>query len=366
MKYEYLPEKLPSIKYSTYKVFPVDVSTDNVKLDGRYIYYAEDYIKGMKNITVVNVKGGVLIGGMVIGGKEEKADYENPDLTLTVKFNNIEILDKKEIASSAINPNTNQEGKLYSFKLKFKYTYQLIVQDPKNKIILLDTIVETPKTTIFPNDYKFDQFGNKVGHPGYFVKSELDLAYNQASPTLYAESKKILAKNCMDEVKVIVNSRYGYNSADLKIDYYWVKSKNKLFDICDSTIDYMRAIVDTMSTNERRNAHINWHCVSAKKNARQLIRIWEMMLNDSRYLAEFKDPKDLEEYTAKMKRNLVLAYLFNDDFTNAKKYFKEIENKVKVFAGEKVSIDPTLVTLQVLVEREEKFYPIHKDYFGFK
>ena len=97
MKYEYLPEKLPSIKYSTYKVFPVDVSTDNVKLDGRYIYYAEDYIKGMKNITVVNVKGGVLIGGMVIGGKEEKADYENPDLTLTVKFNNIEILDKKKL-----------------------------------------------------------------------------------------------------------------------------------------------------------------------------------------------------------------------------------------------------------------------------
>lgn len=366
MKYEYLPEKLPDYKYATYKVLPIDASTDNVKLDGRYIYYAEDYIKGMKNITTVNVKGGVLIGGFVIGGKEEKADYDHPDLNIIIKFNNIEILEKKEIISNSFNPATNAEGKLYNFKLKFKFGYQLIVQDPKNKITLLDTTVETPKTTVFPNDYKFDQFGNKVGHPGYFVKADLDLDYNQAAPNLYANSKKILAKNCMDEVKIIVNTRYGYNTADLKIDYYWVKSKNKLFDICDSTIEYMRGIVDTMNTNERKNAHINWHCLSAKRNARQLIRIWEMMLNDNRYTSEFKDPIELEEYSAKMKRNLALAYLFNDDFTNANRYFKEIENKVKLFSGKNANIDPTMVTLQVLIEREEKFYSYHKDYFGFK
>lgn len=34
MKYEYLPEKVPVIKYHTYKIMPVNEATDNVPLVG--------------------------------------------------------------------------------------------------------------------------------------------------------------------------------------------------------------------------------------------------------------------------------------------------------------------------------------------
>lgn len=96
MRYEYLPEKVPASKQDeTRKVFPVNAATDNVPLDGRFIFYAEDYIKGLKNITVPEVKGGILVGGIVVGGTKEKQQVTESDLSITVKFNNIEILEKK-------------------------------------------------------------------------------------------------------------------------------------------------------------------------------------------------------------------------------------------------------------------------------
>lgn len=367
MRYEYLPEKVPAIKYETYKVFPVNAATDNVPLDGRFIFYAEDYIKGLKNITVPEVKGGILVGGIVVGGTKEKQQVTESDLSITVKFNNIEILEKKDIAGNETNPTTNAVQKIYSFSLCFKFPYQLIVQDLKNKTILIDTIVSSPKYTKFPGDYKYNAYGDKVPHKGYFVKSDLDLDYNQNSANLYTLSKKTLAKNCMDEVKSIVNSKYGYNSESIPVHFYWVKSKNKLFDVCDSTTDLMRSIVDTVELHEKYNKHINWHCPSVKSNAQKLIRIWESMLNDPKYTGEFSDPKDLLEYTTKIKRNLMLAYMFNDNFAEANKYANEVKSNMKVFTGNSYApAEPSFVLLKTVLDREEKLFPAHKDFFGFK
>ncbi|MBN8694082.1 MAG: hypothetical protein J0L69_12880 [Bacteroidetes bacterium] len=368
MQYEYLPTVLPDSKYNTYKIFPESHATDGVPLDGKYMYVAEQYIGGLKNITKPEVKGGILIGGMVVGGKEVKTTpgEETQDLTINVSFGNIEIVDKVDYNSATTNPQTNATENLFASKIRFKFEYSIKVTDQKQNKVIFDTIINEPKLTVYPQDFKYNAYGDKAGARGFASKPELDLDYNQNSKNLYALAKKTLVKNCMDQMAMIVTSRYGYKSAPLSIHYYWVKSKNKIFDACDTTVDLMRAIVDTMETNIKYNRHLNWHCTSAKSNALKLIRIWEAMLNDSKYHTEFKDEKDLNEFKAKMRRNLVLAYLFNDDFEKAMNYYSIIEKETKYFTGNNYATDEPMKILKKLVEREALNYNKHKVFFGFQ
>lgn len=366
MQYEQLPSVLPESKYETYKIFPASHATDNVPLDGKYMYVAEQYISGLQNTTLPQVKGGILVGGMVVGGKEVKPSEQNQDLTITVSFGNIEIIDKVDFNGGFTNPQTNAIENLFASKIRFKFNYSITVTDHKRNKVIFDTTINEPKLTVYPNDFKYNAYGDKAGAKGFPSKPELDLDYNQNAKNLYALAKKTLVKNCMDEMAMIVTARLGYKAAPFSIHYYWVKSKNKLFDVCDSTVDYMRAIVDTMESNVKYNKHLNWHCASAKQNARKLIRIWESMLNNETYLSEFKDEKDLNEYKAKMRRNLVLAYLFNDEFDKAKEYYSIIEKETKYFTGSNYATDEPMKLLKKLIETEAINYNKHKDFFGFK
>ncbi len=365
-RYEFMPKEVLPAEYKSYKVDVYSNATDGVPLNSRHVYIAEEYIKGLKNVSVPYSKSGIMIGGFVIGKDKntEKTDVLS-DLQVSVVFNNIEMLDKKEFLNKTTNTQTNQVETYYTYKLFFKFSYYIKVRDIKTNKYILDTLIDTPKTTLFPNDYRYDAFGNKIAFPGCNNKPDLDLDYNKNANTLYLNSKDALVQTCMNETKSVLKSLYSYYWDNVMITTYRVKSKSPLFDVCDTVSEIISTICDSTSFNTKNERHLNWHTFFIKTKAKKLTAIWQTMLTDEKYTAEFKNQNDKTEFIDRMKRNLILGYLMSDEFDLALKYFQEIEPNMRVSEFDNMN-DANIKRLISITYREKQLYVKHKEIFNFK
>lgn len=364
-KYEVLPTRPLAPTYKTYKVDAASDATDGVGLNGKFIYLGEEYIKGLQNSTITYVKSGVMIGGAVIGKEPEKPKEIPASLQISVVFKNIEMMDKKEFVNKPTNPATNVIESYLTYKLSFRFSYTIKVKDVATNQYLLDTIIDTPKSTLFPCDYRFDAYGNKQYAPGYVNKPDLDADYNRNGKDLYANSKMILAKVCMDEGKEILKQIFGYDWKSYTLAFSRVKSKSPIFDICDTTSILMDNILDSISYHTKKQKHINWHTASIKQQSQKLGLILEDMISNEKYLNEFKEPKAKEEYVNKTKRNLIAVYLFQDNFDKALQMYFTVEPATVVHSFGQNLPDENMKPLFLLVDRERKLYDKHKPVFNF-
>lgn len=364
-KYELLPYKPLPINYKTYKVTATNEATDGVPLNSKFVYIGEEYIKGLQNTSITFVKSGVMIGGAVIGKEPEQPKDIPSHLLITFSFKNIEMLEKREFMNKPTNPQTNVIENFLTYRLTFKFGYQLKVYDNQTQRYLLDTLIETPKTTLFPSDYRYDAYGNKQYAPGYTNKPDLDADYNRNGKDLYANSKMILTKVCMDEGKEILKQQFGFDWKSYTLAVSRVKSKSPVFDICDTTSNIMDNILDSVSFNSKKSKHLNWHTVSIKQQALKLSGIWEDMITNPKYLNEFKEPKEKEEFINKTKRNLIAVYLFQDNFDKALQIYQEVEPTTVIHSFGQNLPDENMKPLFLLIDRERKLYDKHKQAFNF-
>ena len=364
-KYEVLPTRPLASTYKTYKVDATSDATDGVALNGKFIYLGEEYITGLQNSTITYVKSGVMIGGAVIGKEPEKAKEIPASLQISIVFKNIEMMDKKEFVNKPTNPATNVIENYLTYKLSFRFSYAIKVKDVATNQYLLDTIIDTPKSTLFPCDYRFDAHGNKIYAPGYLNKPDLDADYNRNGKDIYVNSKMILAQQCMNETKLILKSLYGYDWQSQIIAVSRVKSKSPTFNICDTVSDLMDHILDSVSYHTKKEKHLNWHTTNIKVQAQKVAAIWEDMLINEKYLNEFKDPKDKQEFINKTKRNLIVAYLFQDNFDKAVTLYYEVEPSTIIKSFGQNLPDDNMRTLWALIQREKKLFNTHKQTFNF-
>ncbi len=366
-KYEILPQRPLPNTYKTYKVSIGNESTDGIPVNSKLIRLDDKYIKGLKNSTILTEQNGIIVGGSIveINKSAEKSANLPTALEITVAFKNIELIDKKEDTKKANNPQTHVEESYFNYKLFLKFSYSIKVKDVEKNKYLLDTLIETQKNTLFPSDYRYDTFGNKVNYLGDNNKPELDIDYNKNSKDLYANSKTILAPKCMNEAKEILTALFGY---DEQLKYFTisrVKSKNPIFDVCDSALNIFNNVLDSISYNTKKEKHLNWHTAGIHVQANQVATIWENMITNEKILNEFKDPKDKEEYINKTKQNLIVAYLLEDEFETSSKLFYEVEPSTQLTMMGKTFPDDNMKMIINLLQREQILYKTHKPVFNF-
>lgn len=365
-KYEVLPFFPLSAAYKNYTIEAFSAATDGVPLSSKFIYLKEKYIDGLENITNVTTSSGIMVGGKIIGkANEDTRTNTNSDLSITVKILNLEVQDKKEYINNTTNFQTNQIQDYYDYKFTFKFPYQLIVRDLIQNKTLLDTTINSPKTTLFPADYRYNSFGDKIEYNGDANKVDLDLDYAQNANTIYSLSKQVLAKTIMNEVKSVLSVFYGYRQSQQNFMFYRIKSKNKIFDVSDTILDNMKIIIDSVDYNCKKNKHLNWHSSNIKAISGKSLILVEKMIENPMCLNEYKTDTEKEEFILKMKRNLIILYLFNDNLTKAQKLLLEIEPRTRINMLGSSSQDETITNLKNLLTREIKLYDNHKVFFGF-
>ncbi|MBN8702992.1 MAG: hypothetical protein J0M08_08000 [Bacteroidetes bacterium] len=367
-RYEILPPVVLPKNYTTYKVETINESSDGIPLNPKFIYVKEEYLTGLKNTTMVAFKTGVIAGGSIISKTNEQKVEDNTtaSLQISILFNNLEIVDKKDFSNQAINPQTATTQGYFTYKLFFKFPYRIRIKDVDANKYILDTLINTQKSTLFPCDYRYDGYGNKTNFPGYTNKPDLDIDYNKNGKDLYANSKMILAQTCMNEVKEILKNKYGYDWRLQTVHISRVKSKSPKFDVCDTISGIMDKLFDSISYNTKNEKHLNWHTVFVKNEINKVAPIWEKMISSNYYLEEFKDPLVRDEFIYKTKRNLIVAYLFQDDFEKALKLYYEVEplTAVKFLGG--TTPDEHMKTLLEVILREKSMYSLHKKAYSYQ
>jgi hypothetical protein len=90
------------------------------------------------------------------------------------------------------------------------------------------------------------------------------------------------------------------------------------------------------------------------------------MLNDEKYLSQFKEADDINVYKHGLKVNLAMVNLMLDDFTTSQNYL----NEVKLLKTELNSDFPNYAnyinTLSLLLDKEKSQYKKHELIYNFK
>lgn len=89
------------------------------------------------------------------------------------------------------------------------------------------------------------------------------------------------------------------------------------------------------------------------------------MITDSKYLNEFKDPRDKAEFINKTKRSLIAVYLFQDNFDKALAMYNEVEPTTHINVMGQSMPDDNMKPLLLLIDRDRKLYDKHKQAFNF-
>ena len=368
-KYEYMPVyNLPS-EYKNYRVVFENASTDGAPLDKRKLYYAEKYVPGFLNLTTVYSQSGFFNSATNLYVNPE-LNASNPDvnsdLELVFIFNNMELLDKAESFYVPANTTTGAVPSYYNYKLTFKFPYHIKLFDRRKNQVVFDTLIDTQKTTLFPADYRYDALGNKVAFPGHANKPELDMDYSKNTRDLYFKSKSSLMADCMNESKAVLKKCMIYHWDKFAMRITFVKTKNPVFDICDTASITLEKICDSVSFNAKKDKHLNWHTKTIRASAKKLENVWREMLSDEKYINELKNNSDKNEYIQGIKRNIVIALLLQDEFQKATDLLTEIlpNLKSKSYAGD--YYDDELKALASLIKREQTLYNKHKLIYNFE
>jgi hypothetical protein len=361
-KYEKLPFIPLSQNQKTYRVTYSNESTDGTMLDPKKLYYKEYFLPDLKNLTQVNVSGGNLAG-------YSKIESSNPniesDLEINIVYYNIEMIDKQLNQSMPGSAPTGTEPNYLNYKLTFKFPYRIKVKDIKTNTSLIDTLIDQQQSTLFPSEYRYDNLGNSIPFPGHLNKADLDLDYNQNGKNLYFYSKSVLMSKYLNQTKSILKNNFCYDWETFAWLHSRVKSKNVLFDICDTSSQILDMICDSINFNTKKNNHLNWHTNFIKNKAEKLTSIYQEMITNVAFANEFTSTNDKEYFLFKMRKNLVISLMLQEEYEKAAKLNLELIKLAKEKQKNLGYSDQDVYTIYALIKREEFIYNKFKNKYNF-
>ncbi|MES2838133.1 MAG: hypothetical protein V4667_11455 [Bacteroidota bacterium] len=366
MKYQFLPEKPLPKEYKTYQYSVGTNATDAVPLSTTYVEFSKPVISGYKNVTPNKSKDGFITGGKIITLDRNNKEVSS-DVTVNVLFGNIELTSKDDKSNKTAGTQPGTEVMSHYSTLGFNFSYTIQVVDNIKGVVLLDTVVNTPRKMDYPQDYSYDKLKGKVPAPTYTSKPALDLSYRRFEPNLYQNTKEILVIECMNEVAAIATHLFGYKNGTFEFAVVSkVKSKNPVFLTIEKASDDIEIIIDSVKTNYKADKNLNWHTKEIYEMADKCVKVWESCITDSNILNEFKDSKDRQEFINLIKRNLIVGYLFTNRFDEAKKLVVEIKPFFNKSVFGQVLEDGYITKASYLVDREARTYKVHKEFFNFQ
>ncbi len=377
--YEMLPYHLLPDNYKTYKVAIISSATDGIPFDkgkvmpsGRFIPSSkfENIVKS-KEIDPVNGFFGAKDADRVFNPKYEFVNTEGAsDLQIIIDYKDIELLSKENHFTAANNlvPQPNLPATCFNYKLIFKFPYNIKIIDKRKNLIICDTNIENKKTLLYPSQYFYttNQYGQTVslkpnGDPN---PGELKLDYESNSAGLYNKCKTLFAESSSGDQIEFLKQFFLYSKEDVTFFYTRVKTKNPVFDICDTVSNLVNQITDSISFNSKKDKHLNWHTTSIKKLVKKVDNIWTDMLTNQKYLSEITDPEDLAKFKHGLKLNLVMTNIMLDNYKAADSFLKEVKSTNSLLVRD-IYYNKYIDKISYLLMREWMVYEKHKAIYSF-
>jgi hypothetical protein len=380
-KYEVFPTYSTTNDYKTYKVAVISSASDGIPLDKNKINCAGKYIPSNKYTNIVKLEEIDPVNGF-FGAKNAdrvfnpKYKYINTeaasDLEIIIDYKNIEMINKENYFTATNNsvPQPNVPATCFNYKLTFKLPYTIKIIDKRKNLIICDTTIVNTKFLLYPASYSFvkNEYGGEVQQKpnGDINPIELKLNYEKTSASINQKSKSLLMTPSFFEQEYFLKQFLLFSQTNYTFNYMTVKTKNPLFDICDTASNLVNQITDSISFNCKNEKHVNWHTTNIKNLASKLNTLWLNMLNDEKYLSQFKEADDINVYKHGLKVNLAMVNLMLDDFTTSQNYL----NEVKLLKTELNSDFPNYAnyinTLSLLLDKEKSQYKKHELIYNFK
>jgi hypothetical protein len=369
-KYESLPVyELPET-YKTYKVTILNNATDGVPLDPNknsriYQYLATSKLDNITKAGSLYVEQG--LEGNPSTGFNGKPD-EISDIELVFTYGDIEFIDKSDLFTKVIGKN-EQAGTYvnsFNYKLTFKFPYHIKIVDRKKKTIVCDTLIDNLRTMLYPEDYYIDAFGKKLKPYGALTIDELKLDYTKNTADILTKSKSALQSISTAEQREFSTLYLFNNVLDHSFRYIRIKTKDPIFDICDTASNLVKIITEAIDLNAKNQKHLNWHTIEIKNNVEKLNVIWSSMLTDNKYLSQITEADDLAEYKHGLKFNLISVNLMLDNFAKAQELFDEVKSTKTYLNKRFLQHDDYMKEIGELLRREKTFFTKHKTLYNFK
>ncbi len=380
-KYEVLPTYTTPNDYKTYKVAVISSASDGIPLDQHKINCAGKFIPSNKYNNIVKQEEVDPVNGF-FGAKDAdrvfnpKYKYSNTegtsDLEIIIDYKNIEMINKENYFTAANNlvPQPNLPATCFNYKLTFKFPYTIKIIDKRKNLIICDTTIVTTKSLLYPASYSYvkNEYGSEVQQKpnGDINPIELKLNYDKNSSSINKQSKSLLISPSYLEQEDFLKKFFLFSQTNYTFNYIRVKTKNPLFDICDTASNLVDRITDSVSFNCKNEKHLNWHTTNIKSLALKLNTIWLSMLNSEKYLSQFKEADDINAYKHGLKLNLAIVNLILDDFLISQNYLNEVKTLKTELNSSFPNYTNYINALSLLLEREKYLYNNHKLIYNFK
>ncbi len=365
-KYESLPVyELPE-SYKTYKFTILNTATDGIPLDNSKMLHNQTYLLNSKldNIT----KRGNKFIEQGIDEKTSNEISEVSDIELVFTYNDIEVIDKSDLFTKVQGKN-EQTGTFvnsFNYKLLFKFPYRIKIIDRKKKIIVCDTLIDNVKELLYPEDYYLDGLGKKIKPYGALSIEELKLDYEKNGANVLNKSKSALQSKLVAEQQEFSTLYLLNNTKEYSYRYIRIKTKDPIFDICDTASNLVKIITEAIDLNTKNQKHLNWHTTEIKKYVEKLNVIWSDMLTNNKYLSQIKEADDLEEYKHGLKFNLITINLWLDNFVKAQELYDEVKSTKTYLNTRFLNHDDYMKQLGEFLRREKAVFIKNKIIYNFK
>lgn len=380
-KYEVLPTCSNPNDFKTYKVAVISSASDGIPLDKEKINCAGKFIPSNKYSNIVKLEEIDPVNGF-FGAKDAdrvfnpKFKYTNTegasDLEIIIDYKNIELINKENhfMAANNLVPQPNLPATCFNYKLTFKFPYTIKIIDKRKNLIICDTTIITSKSLLYPASYSYvkNEYGTEVQQKpnGDVNPIELKLNYEKNSSGINSKSKRLLITSSYLEQEDFFKKFFLFSQANYSFSYTRVKTKNPLFDVCDTASNLVNQITDSISFNSKNEKHLNWHTTNIKNLAFKLNTIWLNMLNDEKYLSQFKEADDINAYKHGLKINLAMVNLVLDNFSISQNYLNEVKTSKTELNTSFPNYTNYINALSLLLDREKFLYSNHKLTYNFK
>lgn len=367
LRFETLPSHPINTSYKNYTFEFFANYSDNKDYLPDVLKLTNIDIKGFKNISILpysETKG--LIKQFPNFRPSHLKVCAQPVSDFKIKYNigNIEFVSQNQGVKKV---NTAQgTASEYYYMSTFNYFYSVVIVDKNNKIIF-DSAYTVTKTLGFPNDYNYDQFGNKnIAKKQFLSLYELDVNFKQCAGYYYELSKTVLIQQSIDELNKYFNTRFEYDSDYETVEFSWVKSKDLEFKFLDTAKMVFETLIDSIASNVKKENHMNWHTKFINRNAEKLLSYLLNANKNEALVNKFSSSIEKDFYKRSMKYDLVFAYIFLDKYNEAKKIYYEVREEFTNGFNKNGSKFKDLYDLEAIILREETVFNLNKDFFGWR
>ncbi|MBL4654509.1 MAG: hypothetical protein JKY33_01630 [Bacteroidia bacterium] len=225
---------------------------------------------------------------------------ENADIIIEVKFNSFEIVKRDDGQRTITNKDKTKTTKyFYTVEYTFPVSYKIMTKDGEEI---------SAKELHSYNERLTAEFGM------FISKNQLQNEYEENKGKFIRDTRKAAIQHEMAGIKMLLDNNYAYLDMTKKFGVYTGKAKKQNYD------DLNAAQKDAMRAYSLMNANSDWGEIETL--LKSAIVVWEkaFLESDLNNRKARINPK-ISGYVA---FNLAYAYLWLNDFSNAKRYAAEV------------------------------------------